>query len=237
MLSQLAQISLSPSAANKSLGSLLAALESDQLKVAKSVLISLHFLFPHELLPALDLLDRRLVTHLVFSESAPAQDLATPDTAGTGAVPGPQWEVFYVRSASAVTTNLPKPKSKYRRVYNPLGMHYEVHLNAWNCACPAFAYDAFGRESNHGLDDLNDHFNLRRTDNEGLDSKDNDSGPRQWIFGGNLTNQPTASNIPVCKHILAVALGKHVPSIFGFGIERREISREEAAGFAGGWGD
>src|SRR5271168_3875552 len=102
-------------------------------------------------------------------------------------------------SYSFQNPHLPKPKSKYRRVYNPLGMQYEVHLDAWNCTCPAFAYDAFGRTSNHDLGDFDDHSDLRRPDNEGLVSDDNDDGPRQWMFGGNLTNQPAASNIPVCK--------------------------------------
>lgn len=91
--------------------------------------------------------------------------------------------------------------------------HYEVRLDAWSCSCPAFAFSAFPAQES---------------------SKTENSHPPDgtWLFGG----LSRGSDLPVCKHILACTLVKHCEGFEGF-VEDREISREEFAGWAAGWGD
>lgn len=52
-----------------------------------------------------------------------------------------------------------------------------------------------------------------------------------WLFGG-LGRGRTA---PVCKHLLACVLVERV-ALFGGMAEERDISAEELAGWAAGWG-
>ena len=56
-----------------------------------------------------------------------------------------------------------------------------------------------------------------------------------WAFGGMCTNGNMG--VPVCKHILAALLCKAAPEVFGHGMVVREVSKEELAGWGGGWGD
>ncbi len=81
---------------------------------AKKVFVTLHCLFPSELLPALDLLDRRLITRLVLRTGADVADNSA----------------YYVRSASS-----------HRAA---VGQCYEVRLWAWNCTCAAFTFASLG---------------------------------------------------------------------------------------------
>ena len=53
-----------------------------------------------------------------------------------------------------------------------------------------------------------------------------------WSFGG-LT---LGSDMPVCKHLLACVLVKYC-SIFSSFVEERDVSIDELAGWAAGWGD
>jgi hypothetical protein len=211
----------------------LSSLRRQDLKTAKSIFTTLHFLFPHELLPALDLLDRKLVTQLVFIPSpSTALDMPVthpPRSEGSSTVSEQtSWETFYVQSASA-TASSSKSNSRYRRVYNPTGTYYEVRLDAWNCTCPAFAYSAFG-----GASDLSH-------DQAGLEAEHEQTGSEKegegegWRFGGTATRDGTGA--PICKHILATVLGKALPSLFGSGVERKEVTAAEAGGWGAGWGD
>lgn len=58
---------------------------------------------------------------------------------------------------------------------------------------------------------------------------------KEWHFGGTLTRE--GAGAPICKHILAATLGKSLPSLFGNGVEKKEVTAAEAAGWGGGWGD
>ena len=78
----------------------------------RQIWVSIHCMFPYELLPALDLLDRQLVTRLVLAED---------DDAGFEEV-----DIYYVQST----------QSKARSAIN----WYEVRLAAWNCNCLAFNF-------------------------------------------------------------------------------------------------
>jgi hypothetical protein len=211
----------------------LSSLRRQDLKSAKSIFTSLHFFFPHELLPALDLLDRKLVTQLrLVTSNVTDQEVVAShpleQTAPATDTEQTTWEIFYVQSASA-TASSSKSKSRYRRVYKPASMYYEVRLDAWNCTCPAFAYSALGEAL--GLD-------LGQT---GLKDEDDRTGSemegdgKEWRFGGTLTREGTGA--PICKHILAATLGKGLPGLFGNAVEKKEVTAAEAAGWGGGWGD
>jgi hypothetical protein len=229
LISQLAAINSSSPDPVPSLSSL----RRQDLKFAKSIFTTLHFLFPHELLPALDILDRKLVTQLrlVTSnvtdqeavESRPLEQTApTTDTEPT------IWEIFYVQSASA-TASSSKSKSRYRRVYNPAGTYYEVRLDAWNCSCPAFAYSALGGALDLDLDQT------RSEDEDDHTGSEMEGDEKEWRFGGTLTRKGTGA--PICKHILAATLGKGLPGLFGNAVEKKEVTAAEVAGWGAGWGD
>lgn len=224
MISQLATIS---SSSQESSPITLSSLNSRDHKSAKSIFTTLHFLFPHELLPALDLLDRKLVTQLVVTAPQACTCPTTKSTSSTAAK-SISWEIFYVRSASA-STSTSKSTSRYRRVYNQSGNHYEVNLEAWNCSCPAFAYSAFGRAL-----DLSDEQTSGSSEDDATEAEIGDDS-WGWQFGGTLTKE--GSGAPICKHILAAVLGRALPDLFGNGVERKEVPAVEAAGWGGGWGD
>jgi hypothetical protein len=211
----------------------LSSLGHQDLKFAKSIFTTLHFLFPHELLPALDLLDRKLVTQLKLMTSNVTAQGAIESRPPEQALPATDakqttWEIFYVQSASA-TASSSKSKSRYRRVYNPAGTYYEVRLDAWNCTCPAFAYSALGQSL-----DLDPHQSRSEDDGDQI-SLEMERYGKEWRFGGTLTREGTGA--PICKHILAVTLGKGLPGLFGNGIEKKEVTAPELAGWGGGWGD
>jgi hypothetical protein len=226
MISQLAKIdATSPTG--------LSSLRGQDLKSAKSIFATLHFLFPHELLPALDLLDRKLVTQLFFipSRTAASNTPATRPLQSDDSVSTEQslWEIFYVQSASAAAISS-KSKSRYRRIYNPTGTHYEVRLDAWNCTCPAFSFSAFGGASDISHDQASPVDEVEQT-RPWME----DGWAKGWRFGGTGTSYTTEA--PICKHILAAVLGKALPNLFGSGVEKKEVTATEAAGWCAGWGD
>jgi hypothetical protein len=53
-----------------------------------------------------------------------------------------------------------------------------------------------------------------------------------WHFGGLSLGE----GIPMCKHLLACILVERWKQDFGDGVEEREISIEELAGWGAGWG-
>lgn len=103
-------------------------------------------------------------------------------------------------------------RSRYREE-NPV--YYEVRLNAWSCSCPAFTISAFPSQ----MADLQV-------------SRAEKPHRRYGDFGG----VSTGDDIPVCKHLLACYLADKCIQFRGFRKER-QVSMEELAGFAAGWGD
>jgi SWIM zinc finger len=269
----------------------------------KSLLVTLHFLFPHEMIPALDLLDRGLVCRMVIMSSlhsaegsesgtgsaaaavAPGGGIDSATDTHTGASseddddrPGadsykggtiPKYlrkevdkgeiEIFYVQSASSLQSSTTIHRHSRHQNTTHRSTTYEVRLEAWNCTCPAFAFSTFGGRSftpldNHdaeeqhlGMQHLDEHSTDYETEETVVEDQAETAGvddggnvAAQWTFGGTLTlpSSNLASPVPVCKHILAAVLGKHVPGFFGSGsVQASTVSREEAAGWAGGWGD
>lgn len=217
-------------------------LSQEDTTKARSVFLTLHVVFPHHLLPALDLLDRRLVTRLmpkigqIQSDGSRAQ-LAIDNTNFREAVlPSPAYEVYYIQSSSAVTSK-PNPRRKKQSMS---ATFYEVRLDSWNCSCPAFSVDAF-----QGLisscDDMDDKVNVSqpREQEEQLDqffSTTSESDGIDWRVGGTAT-LPSSGSIPICKHILAATLAKVAPKLFSTGTTESRVSREQLAGWGGGWGE
>jgi len=190
----------------------------------RSLILTLHTLFPNELLPALDLLDRGLVTRFELrSEPAPddahinddamREDLVTSEELLPHRSPPKGKATYYVRSAQQVAANA---RSRYR-VDNPI--YYEVHVNAWSCSCPAFAFSAFPA--------------ILSNDQPAMIDDETDNGTDYgWRFGGVMRG----SDAPVCKHLLACTLIAHCEA-FASMAEERGISADEMAGWAAGWGD
>jgi len=224
----------------------LAETNTDAAKKARSIMMTLHFLFPHELLPALDLLDRHLVTEMEVSCTTVAHLKARGES---NAPPHPlrsnDATVFLVQSASAVVATdgkASKPtgsRSRYRKAFDPSTTYYEVRLDVWNCSCPAFAFSSFTLL--HAMvDDDGEDMTMAVTtatipihdDNDKIEIDNHGAG---WQFGGTAT-RPDAP-VPICKHILAVALSRAAPHLFGAGVIYRTVSADEMAGWGAGWGD
>jgi hypothetical protein len=254
-------------------------------------LLTLHVLFPNEFLPALDLLDRRLVTRFrirrnplgettatvgsgerererernttearsdahrrgnlpgttveqgggpnteAMDVDTPASQPPEPPRAGTMEVLPQQTSetpsnkdvlaqtqphntdtLYYVRSAQQRT-------SRFNTTYDTT-TSYEVRLRAWNCSCPAFAFSAF--PSVHPEPSVS-----RYNEAEGVTKGVVDSKDLEWVFGGVSLGEGMP---PVCKHLLACVLVERCGMFGGF-VEERDVSVEEAAGWAAGWGD
>ncbi|OCK85315.1 hypothetical protein K432DRAFT_343476 [Lepidopterella palustris CBS 459.81] len=177
---------------------------------SKNLLLTLHVLFPHEFLPALDLLDRRLVTRFRIhgrggNENEDALELAPASTASRGS--SQHSRIYYVRSAQ-------QRASRYSTSVDTT-TSYEVRLTAWNCSCPAFAFAAFPSALPEPV-----------PPEDGAYLED-------WSFGGVSLGTGTP---PVCKHLLACVLIERCEMFKDF-VEERDVSVEEAAGWAAGWGD
>jgi hypothetical protein len=201
---------------------------SDASPNTKSALLTLHTLFPNDLLPALDLLDRGLVTRFVLAtnngvetaEQHEASHTETITTDGTQTrMKGKQTVAYYVRTAQ-------KPSSRSRAAAAQATTSYEVHLTAWSCSCSAFAFAAFPANLPSGGDDGQAFTGGAITDRGDWFEETG------WRFGG-LTQ---GDDVPACKHLLACMIAE---KCVGFErlVEEREISVEEVAGWAAGWGD
>ncbi|KAI4267061.1 MAG: hypothetical protein LQ337_008541 [Flavoplaca oasis] len=217
----------------------------------KPLLLTLHVLFPNELLPALDLLDRKLVTRLILSASAghsingdPQGNEVITETAnavndeGCADIKGrgkPR-TVYYVQSSQH--SHYRRFDERYGRTYDALaasGQSYEVRLKAWNCSCAAFVFAGVNCLQNLMAESLAGHHDggpcyggvedLMRGKGEEVESG-------EGAFGGLIRGE---GEVPVCKHLLACYLAE---SWSGFGgcVEERVVSKEEMSGWAAGWG-
>ena len=227
---------------------------SDAPEWVKKQLLALQVLFPNEFLPALNLLDRRLVSRLrigiegsgdptaAVNATALAPDVQMQEQNNTlsdtalPAVPGdlsPSCDssggidtIHYVRSAQ-------QRSSRFGTSYDS-STSYEVRLRAWNCTCPAFAFAAF--PSVHLEPPVPEH--VPPETNEKMDSEASGEEIRtagmEWNFGGVSLGEGMP---PVCKHLLACVLAEQCGSLFGPCVEERRVSVETAAGWAAGWGD
>lgn len=211
----------------------------EQSKV-KPLMLTLHCLFPNDLLPALDILDRGLVRRFVpvderdaapidqgHESSVIAEDQGTSPRQYSHIETAPPTEdIFLVTSASAVPPNSAAPSSTSTTKEQEKG--YEVRLHAWNCTCPTFALSAF-RDLAMRLDSsAEQHSCVRQL---------LDLGRVVYPFGGTLTCGTDRDSPPICKHILACILFSRCPGLFGAeGDGKCAVSVEELAGWCAGWG-
>ena len=110
----------------------------------KPLFLTLHVLFPNELLPALDLLDRKLVTrlHLIPQNPSPSNHKSAPPTS-----------VYYVRTSQQARSGRFRSGRHGSASAVREDVSYEVRLQSWNCTCAAFAFGAFaGEGEDEGLD-------------------------------------------------------------------------------------
>jgi hypothetical protein len=194
---------------------------SDASPNTKSALLTLHTLFPNDLLPALDLLDRGLVTRFVLASDSnkppeQAEHIQT-DPPDEIQAERKQTVAYYVRTAQ-------KPSSRSRAAQATTS--YEVHLTAWSCSCPAFAFAAF--PASLPSDDPVGYTAME------LDEVANEDWFREteWRFGG-LTR---GDDLPACKHLLACMIAEKCGG-FARLVEEKEVGVEEVAGWTAGWGD
>jgi len=247
-------------------------------------LLSLQVFFPNEFVPALDLLDRRLVTRFRICDgeelaarttgaeqrdATTAQDVQMEDTEATS--PSQHEDAQTEKpdthapaentnestdqdkpSNQTTMTTPPKPPnlntihyvrsaqhrpSRFSTSYDTLAT-YQVRLLGWNCSCPAFAFAAFPAGQATPLVPLNTSVHQVQP-NQLYDSageagdKTKEEGVK-WIFGGISLGDDMP---PVCKHLLACVLAERCKGLFGGFVEERDVSVEEAAGWAAGWGD
>ncbi|TFB03895.1 hypothetical protein CCMA1212_003316 [Trichoderma ghanense] len=184
-------------------------------------LLTLHVIFPNLLLPALDLLDRGLVSRLIVadgqqmsaephttvdeeSESTTEQSTSLgqePDITG-------RMHMYAVQSAASITSR--------RRRHAPLRTRtYAVHLDAWNCSCGGFALDAYS------------HY----------DAKNKDQRPFQGSaaplrLGG--LELASLDDFPCCKHLLACLLAEKWKTSTGH-VRDKYTTKEELAAMIGGF--
>ncbi|CAD0093772.1 unnamed protein product [Aureobasidium vineae] len=200
----------------------------------RSVLLTLHVLFPNELLSALDLLDRELVVRLspILESDVPPpkseqsrepsqdtnmeQDNSTTldDGKDSGKTnPDRKNAVYYVRSAQQTSSN-----SRFR---DPMAstMHYEVRTSSWSCSCPAFVFSAFPANSADNKEQEEDEAATVQTEDQ------------EWMVGG----LSLGKDVPMCKHLLACMLAERGGPFGGY-VKTKEVSVEELAGWAAGWG-
>lgn len=215
----------------------LSTLSPEAQRLARPLLVALHFLFPHEFLPALDILDRRLIRCLRVQDSESMVDAMLLDRKQptfNGA------EVLYVQSASSQHEHGHYIRGATASTNTLTKQFYEVRLDSWNCSCAAFAQSSLQAH-------LSEEGGNKRT-NENIAQIGNELGAQlslapglvdDWdsTFGGHKMCSSHDMAVPICKHILAAAVGKAVPSMFGGGIDARTVNVDGVAGMAAGWGD
>lgn len=242
---------------------ILTLLTTPSSMAAKSIFLTLHFLFPHDLLPALDILDRQLVQRFTTTSTTPQPQHQHES------------EVYYIQSASAITDAHPirntntttsttthtfptsteaqptttapttSSSSRFRPRERPTETHYEVRLDSWNCTCAAFAFSALGllsrpdltSEAEPGFTAAGGSRTLSRSEGEeGVEVGEETEGKGEFRFGGTATRDGLGA--PICKHILAACLARWLPGWAwgGDGDEGREWHREVRREEAAGWG-
>lgn len=130
----------------------LAKLPADTLAKVKPLLLTLHTIFPNELLLALDILDRKLVTRYITRQNT--QQYAREEgnrEEGEGEIRADASDedgrnshgIYFVLSSAATATSTNNRWGESHSHPLQVEQSYEVCLNAWNCTCSAFTLAAF----------------------------------------------------------------------------------------------
>ncbi|KAM0815201.1 putative SWIM-type domain-containing protein [Seiridium cardinale] len=201
---------------------------------SRTLLTTLHVIYPSLLLPALDLLDRGLVTRVSVvdsSTSLPAQSSPSssqsPDEAEQARCDAQISTFHLVRSAQQSSRRGRRPGTDV----SGGGKTYVVWTQAWSCDCAAFAFGAFPVDTSPSA------YQISSTD-ERLGASSLGTGP--WEFGGlsfdgreKEDGGVGSGTPPCCKHILACVLAERWGAVLGSYVQERKVGREEAAGLIG----
>ncbi|KAL6879606.1 hypothetical protein HDV57DRAFT_518277 [Trichoderma longibrachiatum] len=197
-------------------------------------LLTLHVIFPSLLLPALDLLDRGLVSRLVVGADGEQKAAAathairaeagarSPDehenaTSGIISNNGQESDIVTGRICMYAVQSEASTTSRRRKSHAPSKPRtYAVHLNAWNCSCGSFALDAYS------------HYDTNNRDRNPFQSSASSS-----LRLGSLEAAPH-DDFPCCKHLLACLLAEKWKTSPGHDREKYTITKEELAAIIGG---
>ena len=193
----------------------------------KSLILTLHVIFPDMLLPALDLLDRNLVRRLALKKPPAGkerrQDALFASSIEQRRLQGHKSTVGrqLVYTARSVASTLPR-----RGAGGPgaSARVYLVHLDAWSCSCAGFAADAYAARGREGRA-------------EPAIGDKGDAATRTWKFGGFSTTGLDAQGsqaIPCCKHLLACLLVDEWEELLAAHVEEKTCTKEELAGIIAG---
>lgn len=182
----------------------------------RKLLLTLHVLFPSLLLPALDLLDRNLVTRIRLGPAG--SDVSQDGPAGT-------MPLYVVRSvASTISSNKRRPRTGGADLL-AAARSYVVRLASWNCTCASFTFDAFPPMPTARA-------GAASASASAAAGRENAS-PESWSSGG-LSLDGMTGDAPCCKHLLACLLAERwVSSHEGF-LQTRHVTKDELAGLVAG---
>lgn len=210
---------------------------------SRTLITTLHVIYPSLLLPALDLLDRGLVTRVLVLDTTPIRP--PPSSAHSFSSSGTDEAEQARRDARAGTFHLVRSAQQpTRRGRRPAlddagsGPTYVVCTQAWSCDCAAFAFGAFPA----GEDRAATGYQIRPADDYSrgpsslLDAETQSlGGAHGWEFGGLSLDgrQEGGGTPPCCKHLLACVLAERWGGALGDYVQERKVGREEAAGLIG----
>jgi len=213
------------------------AINSNPLKLfasphtnTRQIFLTLHVLYPKELLPALDLLDRGLIYHLHTNQGRlPAQKRTYHVRS---AQEPPSWQrKQQVHHSHRTEIDVADSGSAAAEEMRTDVTYYETRPWAWNCSCPAFVFAAFPATAS-------DHHHegsvatARACEAPSVSDEGDAAKQRKWMAGG-FTRGDDA---PVCKHLLACVLVEHCRGLFGQFVKEREVSLDEVIAWGAGWG-
>ncbi|KAL1891101.1 hypothetical protein Cpir12675_005109 [Ceratocystis pirilliformis] len=215
----------------------------------RSLLSTLHVIFPSLLLPALDLIDRGFVVRIPVKTMPTAAEAEAIIVAETTAATAAQTQAkrlpgFLVYSATTPSTHFHGHRKRASTAASLSGTMasiggkvHLVSLTAWNCSCPSFAYDSFASHyhsnRNDGDEESKQEYVGEKSGNGGQYGQ-NSVGhgarvPGERVSGdvfGGLTRE---SSPPCCKHILACLLAERC-NLTDEEMPERTLTREQLAG-------
>jgi hypothetical protein len=235
-------------------------------ETAKKQLLLLQVLFPNEFLPALDLLDRRLVTRLIIRDDAGESTATTVDVAGVVQVRNAQLNdetmVGDMEPPSKLTleeTSLDSPNDRPMTDAPPEGdttstntpdSIYYVRSAQQRSSRYSNSYDAttFYEVRLCAWNCSCPAFAFAAFPAIHPEPAVPAFDPQHEIPRPTIDNSDGATWIfggvslgndtpPVCKHLLACVLVDKCSGLFREYLEERVVGVEEAAGWAAGWGD
>ena len=140
--------------------------------------------------------------------------------------------VYQVRSSQA-------PKSRFKDPLPPtssVNLTYTVRLEAWNCSCAAFAFEAFPGGSLGHSPWADPEDNDPDSDSDFVEGLGGEEGKEEikWEFGGlSFDGRRGGGKVPICKHLLACLLAERWEAVLGGYVKEMVLGKEEMAGIGG----